>query len=433
MPDDMPSASLLDSGRAICDVLLPVVARGAILRRPRLMRLAERLQVDDRALREVRRLRKRYDGRPVPIRVAGRTIALVTAPEDVRRVLEMTPTPFSAATTEKVGALRHFQPHAVLVTDPPLRWPRRELNEQVLETHQPVHQHAHQMRKVIHEELAELTGTLGWLEFRDTWSRIVRRIVLGDAARDDTALTDDLDTLRSAANWAEFAPRKHAVRRRFAAAIDRYVEAAEPGSLVSMLPQTSGDVDPAGQVPHWLFAFDAAGIAIWRALAVLATQPDLADRIATEARHPESSPLLALAGGAVQESLRLWPTTLVVLRESRTATEWRGQTLPAGTEFAIVSSVFHRDDEALEFADRFEPEVWLDRRTEAAWPIIPFSAGPARCPGENVVLLTTSSAVSYLLDHNDLDLDPRTRGLLTGAMPKTFDHTSPRLAFWRKR
>jgi len=429
MPHQMPAASLLDAGRAIGDVLLPVVARGAILRRPRLMQLAERLQVDDRALREVRRLRHRYDGGPVPIRIAGRTVALVTEPEDVHRVLAMTPTPFAAATTEKVGALRHFQPHAVLASDPPERQPRRELNEQALETHKPVHRHAERMQAVIHEELDHLHATVGWTEFREVWSRLVRRIVLGDAAQDDTALSDDLDRLRAAANWAEFAPRRHAVRRRFTDAITRYVDAAEPGSLVAMLPRED---DAAGQVPHWLFAFDAAGIATWRALAVLATRPDLADRVMTEARHPESSPLLAVAGGAVQESVRLWPTTLVVLREARTETEWRGQTLPAGTEFAIVSSVFHRDDEALEFADRFDPDIWLDGRAEGDWPIIPFSEGPARCPGENVVLLTTSTAVSHLLDRNTLDLDPRTRRLLAGPMPKTFDHTRPRLAFWRK-
>ncbi|MBB6569905.1 hypothetical protein HNR71_005542 [Kribbella sandramycini] len=268
----MPSASLLDTSRAIGDVLLPVVARGAILRRPRLMRLAERLQVDARALREVRRLRTRYAEGPVPLRIAGRIVALVTAPEDVQRVLAMTPEPFSAATTEKVGALRHFQPHAVLITDPPLRAPRRDLNEQALETHQPVHQHAARMRAVIHEELSQLIGTIGWTDFRAVWSRIVRRIVLGDSARDDTALTAELDRLRSAANWAEFAPRRPAVRRSFAARLDRYAEAAEPGSLIAMSPPADGLAD---QAPHWLFAFDAAGIAVWRALAVLATRPAL--------------------------------------------------------------------------------------------------------------------------------------------------------------
>lgn len=133
----LPTASILDTGLAVQDVLLPVVAEGVILRRPRLTHLAERLHVDDRALRRVRRLRDRYGDSPVLLRLPGRTVALVTAPEDVRRLLDETPEPFSAATAEKVGALRHFQPHAVLVTDPPLRTLRRELNEHALDTHQP--------------------------------------------------------------------------------------------------------------------------------------------------------------------------------------------------------------------------------------------------------------------------------------------------------
>ncbi|WP_132298310.1 cytochrome P450 [Kribbella sp. VKM Ac-2568] len=79
--------------------------------------------------------------------------------------------------------------------------------------------------------------------------------------------------------------------------------------------------------------------------------------------------------------MRLWPTTLVVLRESVAPTEWAAGTAPAGTEFAIVTSVFHRDDQALEFANHFEPEIWLDGRSDGEWPLIPFSAGPRRLPG----------------------------------------------------
>lgn len=127
--------------------------------------------------------------------------------------------------------------------------------------------------------------------------------------------------------------------------------------------------------------------------------------IVAESRHPDTSPLLAQAGAAVQEVLRLWPTTLVVLRQSRIETEWRGRFAPAGTEFAIVSSVFHRDDHALDFAHRFEPAVWLDGRTDGEWPIIPFSAGPAVCPGRNVVPLTTSHAVSQVVSRYELDVD----------------------------
>jgi cytochrome P450 len=98
----------------------------------------------------------------------------------------------------------------------------------------------------------------------------------------------------------------------------------------------------------------------------------------------------------------------------------------------VVSSVFHRDDEALEFANRFEPEVWLDGRSDGDWPLIPFSAGPAVCPGRNVVLLTTSVATSQVVTNYDLDLDPATRRKLIPTMPATFDHTTPRLGFWRK-
>lgn len=431
MPTELPIASPLVTGRALRDIFLPLVAQGAILRRPRLGTLAERVHADDRALRLVRRFRSTYGDGPLLFHFAGRTTALVLAADDVHRLLAETPEPFAAATTEKAGALRHFQPHAVLVTDPPLRAARRDVNERALDTHQPVHQHGHRMLQVVREELDTMTGTLGWEEFRALWSRVVRRIVLGDSARDDTGLTDDLDRLRADANWAEFHPRRDAVREHFLGALAAYVAKAEPGSLVSALDHLDGDLDPAGQVPHWLFAFDAAGIALWRLFAVLAARPEALEPIVTEARHPDASPLLAHAGAAVQESLRLWPTTLVVLRESRTPTEWRGRTAPGGTQFAIVSSVFHRDDEALDFANSFEPSIWLDGRADGPWPIIPFSAGPAECPGRNVVLLTTSAAASHVAAHYDLDVAPSTRGKLAGPLPTTFNHTTIRLAFWR--
>lgn len=178
-----------------------------------------------------------------------------------------------------------------------------------------------------------------------------------------------------------------------------------------------------------MFAFDAVGIVLWRLLAVLAVQPEHAARIADEARHPEVSPLAAYASAAVQESVRLWPTTLVVLRESIAPTEWNAGTAPAGTEFAIVSSVFHRDDEAIDFADTFTPRIWLDGRADGPWPLIPFSAGPAVCPGRNVVLLTASAAVGHLVTQYDLDLDPATSAKLGKQLPATFDHTQPRIGF----
>lgn len=431
MSNLLPSASALDSGRILRDILGPMVAQGAVLRRPRIGTLAERLNVDDRALRRVRRLRARYGDGPVLLRVAGRTIGLVLAPEDVRRLLAETPEPFAAAAGDKVGALTHFQPHAVLVTNSSLRAGRRELNEQALDSHRPVHRHGHRFVEVVGEELDALHATVGWDEFRAIWSRVVRRIVLGDTAGDDLEITAQLDRLRADANWAQFGPDHEVLRSRFLTNIAQYVEKAEPGSLVASLDREQEALDPAGQVPHWLFAFDAAGIALWRLFAVIESRPELLEPIVAEARHPETSPLLAQAGAAVQESLRLWPTTLVVLRQAGEPTVWRDRVAPAGTEFAIVSSVFHRDDEALAFANDFEPAVWLDGRTDGAWPIIPFSEGPAGCPGRNVVLLTASAAVDHVAARYQLDVDPHTRRRLAGAMPGTFNHADIRIGFWR--
>jgi hypothetical protein len=433
MPTLLPFASALDNARILRDVLGPVVAQGPVLRRPGLGTVAERLHADDRALRQARRLRRKYGAGPVLLRLPGRTIALVLAPEDVHRLLAETPEPYAAATGEKVDALAHFQPHAVLVTNSSLRAPRRELNEQALDAHSPVHRHGHRFLEVVREEFDTLHATLGWNDFRAVWSRVVRRIVLGDAARDDVVLSSQLDQLRADANWAQFGPGRGRLRSRFLASIGQYVDKAEPGSLVESLSLQPDDLDPAGQVPHWLFAFDAAGIALWRLFAVLGTRPSLLEPIIAEARHPEASPLLAQAGAAVQESLRLWPTTLVVLRQAGEPTVWRDRTAPAGTEFVIVSSVFHRDDEALDFANDFEPAAWFDGRTDGPWPIFPFSDGPAGCPGRNVVLLTTSAAVSHVASQYDLDVNPATRARLSGPMPRTFNHASIRIAFWPRR
>ena len=96
-------------------------------------------------------------------------------------------------------------------------------------------------------------------------------------------------------------------------------------------------------------------------------------------------------------SVRLWPTTLAALRATTTRTSWDGGVLPAGTALVIVSSVFHRDERALPYADRFEPEVWLDGRAQSDWPLIPFSGGPGTCAEPDRPLPRTLNHVALRL------------------------------------
>lgn len=68
-------------------------------------------------------------------------------------------------------------------------------------------------------------------------------------------------------------PERACATGSFTACTD-YAEAADSRSLIGMLAAlpASGSVDPVGQVPHWLFAFDVAGMAASRTVAVLAAR-----------------------------------------------------------------------------------------------------------------------------------------------------------------
>lgn len=384
-------ASAADTARLLSTVLLPTIAGGVIKRRPLLMGLVGLLGGDERAVREIARLRDRYGDGPLSLRVPGREIAVVLSPSDVGAVLDATPDPFTPASTDKIGALKHFQPHAVLITrDKRARAERRAANEQALETGRRLHHLAAPIHRVITEEAATLTGrTLDWDTFDTTWQRVVRRIVLGAAARDDKRLTELLDRLRRTANWAWLVPRRDRLRSEFTERLRVHVERGEHGTIAAGFPR---DVDPVGQVPHWLFAFDAAGMAIMRTLAVLATHPDAAARAETGTEAPAQLPFLR---ACVLDTLRLWPTTPALLRE--TTAPVLG--LPEGTTLFMFAPYFHRA-----VSDRFEPDLWLDGRARSQPALVPFSDGPGQCPGRNLVLYTTSTMLAAMRAHRDHEL-----------------------------
>ncbi len=422
MPSPLRTASPSDTFAAVSEVLVPPIAKGVIIRRPGVLALAERWDVGTRAVQRMQRLSDGYGPDPLPLAIPGRDMALVLSNDDVRRVLGDTPEPFAAATSEKQAALRHFQPHGVLASHGPERQDRRAFNEQVLGSQLPVHHLAGSLLAKVVEEadvLAEIigrTGRLRWEDYIEAWMRTVRRVVLGDAARDDHALTDDLASLRAAGNFAFLRPTPKKLRARFFRQLRGHLDRAEPDCLAGVMAETPASemTRPAEQVPQWLFAYDAAAWASYRALALLGSHPDQAATVRGElpddptADPPDTEYLRA----CVLESLRLWPTTPVVLRETTAPTTWRNGTLPEGTSLVIFAPYFHRDDRYLPEAHRFAPEIWtgntggpqLGAITDDAWPLIPFSAGPAVCPGRNLVLLTTSAMIGTLLTRHDLRL-----------------------------
>lgn len=430
----IPLLGATDHLRILSRVLLSPVVKGPIIRRPRAVDLAERLDLDSAGVTEMQRLRERHGAGPVRMNLLGRQIALLLSPEDVHRVLEGTPTPFTPATLEKRGALNHFEPESVLVSSAEKRLARRPLNEEVLETDRPVHRHAEAMTSAIEQEVASLlghadfTGTLDWDAFLTAWSRIVRQIVLGAGSRDDHQITDDLRSLRQRGNLSYLAPQDRRRRERFHARLQHYVDRAEPGSLAAMVASASadGDTAPIQQIPQWLFAFDAGAWATFRALSLLTAHPGAVDTARAELGNATELPFLR---ATMLESLRLWPTTPLLLRDTTEETTWRTGTLESGTALVIFAPFFHRDDRTLATAHRFAPELWLQGRGEDDWPLVPFSGGPGMCPGRNVVLLTSSMVLGSLVRDRTLTAQ---KPLDTGSLPGTLSPFSSRFDVARR-
>lgn len=248
---------------------------------------------------------------------------------------------------------------------------------------------------------------LDWDDFIQAWYRMVRRTVFGDKAREDHELTDMLAELRGNANWSFLKRQDTKLRAQFLARVDDRLKTAEPGSLAyAMASMHPGqDAAPVDQVPQWLFALETSGMASFRTLALLATHPEQLAAARAEVQEDETERRhLPLLRACVLESLRLWPTTPVILRQSTREVQWPDGDMGTGCGVLIYAPYFHRDGDHVPQAHSFVPERWLDRNDNEDWPLVPFSAGPVFCPGRQLVLMLTSAMLASLIDKGSFSL-----------------------------
>ncbi|MFW0771960.1 cytochrome P450 [Paenarthrobacter nitroguajacolicus] len=420
----LPKASVLDTAAFLADVFLPTVAKGPIKRRPRMEAASERLGLDGRAVSRMRSLQLKYPDGPVLLRLPFRSQAVALRPSEVHRILENSPEPFSPASSEKRGALAHFEPRNVLISTGTERSIRRALQEQALDTDSPVHHLADHFLPVIREEMDQLLSglpsdqQLDWERFSAAWERVVRRVVFGNSAADDVELTRKLTRLRKDANWSAIKVTRTKTRAAFLTTVRKRMLAADPGSLAHALKDhdPSPAAAPVDQIPQWLFALDPAGMATFRTLALLASHKNQLGKAQQElAEDTSGHKHLPYLRACVLESLRLWPTTPMILRQTTREVQWGGGIMPAKCGVLVFAPYFHRDSQLLPHADLFHPELWLDQGTVEGdrpgqgkdWALVPFSEGPVRCPGRQLVLLLTSATLARFIEETDFRLsDP---------------------------
>lgn len=421
----LPQANPFETLQILRDVELPMIAKGPIVRRPKVVGLVERTGWEARAVKRMQTIADRYGTGPLML-AAPKKMATVLDPEHVHRILDASPEPFATAETLKTHALKHFEPKVALISHGEERTQRRRINEAVLDNNHPIHRMAESFMPAVREEAESLLrdvdaqgGTLKYMDFLNAWFRVVRRVVLGDSYRDDKQLTELTEKLRADGNWAFLKPVDKSGRQDLLDQIRAALDKAEPGSLAAFMSELDfGSEDqPANQIPQWLFAFDPAGMASARALALLAEHPEEMRKAREQitAEGDETAPMLQQLRGSVLESLRLWATTPMILRETTTEVEFEHGVMPAGTTVLIFAPFFHRDDRNLDFAHSFRPDIWEKPRTREDWPLLPFSGGTGICPGRHLVLLLTSSFLAEIIKAKDVQLT--SHDLEPGKMP----------------
>ncbi len=434
---DFPHASTVDGLRFTAQVILPTTLQGLFRRRRALTRAATLGRADAAAVGVVASLRNAYGNGPLWIRAGTDDALLLIGREAARHALEASPDPFAADAEPKRSGMRHFQPEALTISREPEWSERRRFAEAVLEPDRSVHRFGDRFAAVAVEEADALPEEIDWAAWNRAVRRVARRVVLGDRAAGDDELSTMLSDLMDRANPPGDGDDE--LLGRFEDRLARHVAAAEDGSLAGRIgPAPGTDIDhPAGQVTHWLFALgDTLAVNALRCLVALAAYAPERARIQAEIAGAELGSGTGVAGlvvlrGCLQETMRLWPTSPILMRETVRDTEWDGVRIPAGTRLIIVNTFNHRDRESNEWAERFDPDRWLSGEAGEDWIFNHFSHGPQSCPGAGIALEVGTAMLAAVLR----DREPR---VLDGGLdpdqppPHSLDFFAVRVALPRR-
>lgn len=397
----IPALSLRDDLLFNLGYVVPMAMQGTFTRNPRWVAFWTSVHPDPAAVRFVGRLRERYRGNVLSLHLGLTTSLLVLDWNSVQQVLDNSPTVYADPPPKRNG-MRVFQPNAVTISRGEEWRDRRRFNEAVLDADRPAHEYAGTILEVVRDEVRHIPRLERWDDFDGLFARVMRQVVFGRAAREDTELTDLLGRLLREANRPlKLGKSKHF--EPFYARIRHYLSRPEPGSLVALCRQTTATerTKVENQIPHWMFAlWETLGANTVRALAAIlahsAAEARVLDELASaDPATPGGIVQLRYLEGCLHEAMRLWPTTPMLVRETLTADTLDGVAVPAGRQVVIWNSFNHRDRAAYPEADRFSPDAWAHGRPSPLFNHL--SSGPQVCAGVNLLLFVGKAVIAAML------------------------------------
>jgi cytochrome P450 len=429
MPREIPALSLRDDLLFNLSYVVPMAMQGTFTRSRRWVSFWSRVHPDPAAVRFARRLRRSYPGGVLSLHLGPTKSLLVLDPDGVQHVLDNSPAVYAEPSPKRQG-MSVFQPNAVTISRGEDWRDRRRFNEAVLESARPVHEHAERFLAVVHDEVTRAHRLVSWDDFDDLFARIMRQVIFGPAAREDAELPDLLRGLMREAN-RPIKPKQSKLFAPFYARIRAYLDAPEPGSLIDLCrraPSTER-THVENQIPHWMFAmWETLGANTVRALAAILAHPRVEARVrdeiaAADLTAPGAIPQLTYLEGCLQDAMRLWPTTPMLVRETVAPDVLGGYSIPPGRQVVIWNSVNHRDGDACAQADTFSPEAWANGRPSPMFNHL--SSGPQVCAGVNLLLFIGKAVIATMLANAryvllEPDLDP------ASPMPYAFNYFDAR-------
>jgi cytochrome P450 len=406
MTKTIPTVSVADSVAFNLCHIVPYYLRGIFTKNKFWISFWNKVHRDPLAVTFIRRLRQKYKSDYFYIYLLRNKSLVVLDLNGIKRVLDHSPLPYAADPDLKRRGMSHFQPNAVTISRGAEWRDRRQFNEAVLASSQRLHPQASQFLTAINqatELLAANAGQyVGWDQFDHLFKRIMLEIIFGHEARDDTALADRLTAMMRESNRV-FLLGKSREFDLFYERIRHYLEWTESGSLASLCKHApvTAQTKVENQVPHWMFAMmETLATNAMRALALIVSYPQVESRVRQEiqqhgAHAPEEIDRLQFLEGCIQEAMRLWPTTPMLIRQMAQDDILGGNTIPCGTQVVILNGFNHRDWETNPDLGNFRPEFWLEKRSDYRFNHL--SNGTQVCAGKNLALFIGKAVIAALL------------------------------------
>ena len=145
----------------------------------------------------------------------------------------------------------------------------------------------------------------------------------------------------------------------------------------------------------FLAGHETSASALAWSLYLLATHPEVQDRVALEAATLPNTPdfaalsRLKFTRDVFREALRLYPPVPMMVRETTRPETLRDRKAPKGSQIVLSPWHLHRHDRIWQDPDAFDPDRWAREENRAcardAW--MPFSAGPRVCTGAGFAMV----------------------------------------------